>query len=129
MTAVDDAHWAETSALFDQLLDTPPGGRDAQLLRAKASPEAKQQVARMLAALDNPSSFLDQPPQLPGAVDPAEAYSSLDSGTAVGAFLVERLIGRGGMGEVYLAHRAGADFEQQVALKLLRPEAISNRVQ
>ncbi|MEP6908305.1 MAG: serine/threonine-protein kinase, partial [Pseudoxanthomonas sp.] len=129
MTTVDDAHWAETSALFDQLLDTPLGARDALFQRAKASPETKRRVAQMLATLDDTSSFLDQPPQLQGATNPAEEYSSLASGTAVGAFVVERLIGRGGMGEVYLAHRSGSDFSQHVALKLLRPEAISNRVQ
>jgi tetratricopeptide (TPR) repeat protein/predicted Ser/Thr protein kinase len=41
----------------------------------------------------------------------------------VGPFRIDRLIGRGGAGEVYLAHRTGAGFEQQVAIKLLRPEA------
>ncbi|MEO6104150.1 MAG: serine/threonine-protein kinase, partial [Pseudoxanthomonas sp.] len=129
MTGMDDAQWAEASALFDQLIDAPAGGRDALLLRAKASPGVKQQVASMLAALDKTSSILDQPPQLQGGADRAEAYSSLASGTAVGAFVVERLIGRGGMGEVYLAQRSASDFTQQVALKLIRPEAISNRVQ
>lgn len=50
------------------------------------------------------------------------AYSSLQAGTIVGPFRIDRLIGRGGMGEVYLSMRANTDFEQRVALKLLRPE-------
>lgn len=55
---------------------------------------------------------------------PAEAgYSSLLPGQVVGSFTIDRLIGRGGMGEVYAAHRTAADFDQRVALKLLRPEA------
>lgn len=62
---------------------------------------------------------LSAPPDLPTAPE----YSSLDAGVVIGGFRVERLIGRGGMGEVYLAHRDGADFDQRAALKLLRPEA------
>ena len=37
----------------------------------------------------------------------------------VGAYQIDRLIGRGGMGAVYLAHRADGNFEQQVAIKLI----------
>jgi serine/threonine protein kinase len=37
----------------------------------------------------------------------------------VGAYEIERLIGRGGNGVVYLAHRADGNFEQQVAIKLI----------
>ena len=37
----------------------------------------------------------------------------------VGAYEIDRLIGRGGMGAVYLAHRADGSFDQQVAIKLI----------
>lgn len=37
----------------------------------------------------------------------------------VGAYEIDRLIGRGGMGAVYVAHRADGNFEQQVAIKVL----------
>ena len=37
----------------------------------------------------------------------------------VGAYEIDRLIGRGGMGAVYVAHRADGNFEQQVAIKLI----------
>jgi hypothetical protein len=37
----------------------------------------------------------------------------------VGAYEIDRLLGRGGMGAVYLAHRADGQFEQQVAIKLI----------
>ncbi|MEZ4425207.1 MAG: tetratricopeptide repeat protein [Gemmatimonadota bacterium] len=43
------------------------------------------------------------------------------SGTRIGAYALEALIGRGGMGEVYRARRADAHYEQQVAIKLMRP--------
>ncbi len=45
------------------------------------------------------------------------------TGTTVGDFQVERLIGRGGMGEVYLATQVS--LNRPVALKVLRPDVMA----
>ncbi|MHB1558369.1 MAG: serine/threonine-protein kinase [Isosphaeraceae bacterium] len=45
------------------------------------------------------------------------------SGTTLGDFQVERLLGRGGMGEVYLATQLS--LNRPVALKVLRPEVLA----
>jgi len=37
----------------------------------------------------------------------------------IGPYLIDRLLGRGGMGAVFLAHRADGQFEQDVAIKLI----------
>jgi tetratricopeptide (TPR) repeat protein len=37
----------------------------------------------------------------------------------VGNYQIDRLLGRGGMGAVYLGHRVDGQFEQQVAIKLI----------
>jgi serine/threonine protein kinase/tetratricopeptide (TPR) repeat protein len=42
-------------------------------------------------------------------------------GNRVGAYVLNREIGRGGMGTVYLAARADGYFEKEVAIKLLNP--------
>jgi serine/threonine protein kinase/tetratricopeptide (TPR) repeat protein len=42
-------------------------------------------------------------------------------GKRVGAYVLSREIGRGGMGTVYLAARADGYFEKEVAIKLLNP--------
>src|SRR5262249_36115593 len=41
-------------------------------------------------------------------------------GQRVGAWRLARELGRGGMGTVYLAERVDADFEQRVAIKMVR---------
>jgi len=45
--------------------------------------------------------------------------SDLPSRRHVGPYEIDRLLGRGGMGAVYLAHRDDGNFEQQVAIKLI----------
>lgn len=45
----------------------------------------------------------------------------LEPGTLVGDWRVGKLLGRGGSSMVYLAERADGQFEQQVALKIVRP--------
>ncbi len=41
-------------------------------------------------------------------------------GRRMGAYELVRGIGRGGMGEIYLAHRADHEFRKQVAIKVIR---------
>lgn len=49
------------------------------------------------------------------------ADEGLGAGTRIGNYRVERLIGRGGMGEVYLAKRAD-HFQRDVAIKVIRTD-------
>jgi tRNA A-37 threonylcarbamoyl transferase component Bud32 len=46
------------------------------------------------------------------------------TGRVLGDFRVERRLGQGGMGEVYLAHQLSLD--RKVALKVLRPDLLTN---
>jgi serine/threonine-protein kinase len=47
----------------------------------------------------------------------------------IGPYRVLRTLGTGGMGEVYLAERADAEFDQQVAIKVVHGSALSRGVQ
>ncbi len=122
MDGKSSAAWHEVSAWFDRLLDLPPAEREAALQAADVDDGVRAQVRRLLKALDDRPAFLETPAAAEAA--PAVEYSSLAAGERIGAFRIDRLIGRGGMGEVYLAQRVDADFRQQVALKLLRPESV-----
>src|SRR5271169_3096419 len=52
-------------------------------------------------------------------LDPDARPDSLLQRKRVGPYQVDSLLGRGGMGAVYLAHRADGQFEQKVAIKLI----------
>jgi len=117
------AQWAQIQATFDDLVDVPREERTRRLkMLEDRSVAAKVQLLFDASAAQG---ILDGAAPPLGAPQSALTYSSLTPGECVGGFEIERLIGRGGMGEVYLAHRRSSDFEQRVALKLLRPEAVA----
>ena len=63
-----------------------------------------------------------------GAEEDADAVLDL-AGERVGPYRIVRSLGRGGMGEVFLAERADEQFQQQVAIKLVRRGLLSRHVQ
>jgi non-specific serine/threonine protein kinase/serine/threonine-protein kinase len=81
-------------------------------------PPLRAEVERLLAAHDRAGSFIDTP-----AVNGMARLESAGEGwigQRVGAYRIVREIGRGGMGAVYLAERADGQYEQRVALKLIK---------
>lgn len=122
MTASDADVEAQVLAWFERALDQPAPAR-AAWLAAQALPAAiDARVRRLIAADDSlgtgASDFLDAP-----AVASAGAgfLAFPQAGDRVGAWRLDRELDAGGMGVVFLAHRDDARFEQQVALKLVRP--------
>jgi eukaryotic-like serine/threonine-protein kinase len=51
------------------------------------------------------------------------------SGNRIGQYLILRSLGIGGMGEVYLAERADQQFQQRVAIKVVRGGVLARNVQ
>src|SRR5579863_6459196 len=68
------------------------------------------------------SEGTDSPPTGPQHIDTGSdlgpAASGLRPGDAIGPYELIRLIGEGGMAEVWLARRADGAFKREVALKL-----------
>jgi serine/threonine protein kinase len=56
---------------------------------------------------------------------PVEVHAPKMMGDRIGPYRVLRTLGAGGMGEVYLAERADAQFEQQVAIKVVHGGALA----
>jgi len=78
------------------------------------------------AELEADSSLSGTEVQCPNCSSPMTAPAAeVGPGVTLGGFQVERKIGSGGMGEVYLATQLSLD--RQVALKVLRPELTRDR--
>ena len=106
--------------LFADSLALPEAARASFLQRSCGDDaDLRDEVAQLLRLHDAPGA-LDVPPHSPKT---PVLQPSLATGTCLGPWRIEKLIGRGGMGEVYAAIRADGAFEQRVALKLLRYEA------
>jgi len=56
----------------------------------------------------------------------AETYSP---GDRIGPYQVRRVLGQGGMGEVYLCERADEQYQKQVAIKLVSRGVLSRQIQ
>ncbi len=112
---------AALEAVFHQVLDGTPAERAALLQQLRADqPALHAEVLALLAAHETPGP-LDALGELVGGTgEPAPASFPLPE--RIGAYRVVELIARGGMGSVYLAQRADGQFEQRVALKLVRSD-------
>jgi eukaryotic-like serine/threonine-protein kinase len=122
MTAVDsrspDGRWDRIQTLFEEALGRPPGERAAFLAEECAGePDLHAELDSLLAAHERAGDFLSEPGV--EGLTPVEPDRSLE-GTLLGPWRILSLLGRGGMGAVYLAERADGEYERQVALKLVK---------
>jgi TolB-like protein/tetratricopeptide (TPR) repeat protein len=109
-TPLTAERWRKIESVFQQAVGLDESTRPQVLARlCERDHELREEVAAMLAAADREN--ISAPKSQPRAIDLA--------GRRVGNYRLDRLLGQGGMGSVYLASRADGQFEQQVAVKLL----------
>ena len=117
---MEKVRWQQIEQIFAEATDQPAALRETFLDHAcGADSDLRHELDELLRAHDT-VGVLDGGIASPSA---SPLIASLPLGTQVGHWLIENLIGRGGMGEVYSVRRADAAFEQHAALKLLRYEA------
>ena len=106
--------------LFHELADLSPAAREQYFARHGVDQQTRREVEELLAFDPSASGLLQRDIELAAQ----RALGHLDRvGQRCGPYRLVRLIGRGGMGAVYLADRADGEVSQQVAVKLLRPGA------
>ncbi len=117
--------WAKVDRLLNHVLALPLTDRLAfvQQQTVNDSP-LRDEVLGLLAAFETRGDLLDR--SALDLVSRPVATTDLAPGHAIGTYRVLALLGRGGMGEVYRAERADGQFDQQVALKLLRRDSIEH---
>lgn len=115
---MDTNTWDRIEAAFSGALELPEDERAAYVRTAcHGDPLLVAEVEAMLAAHPDGAALRVERVLL-GAGDAPEADRR---GQRIGPWRLERQIGRGGMGEVWLAARADGQYEQPAALKLVRP--------
>jgi serine/threonine protein kinase/Flp pilus assembly protein TadD len=113
-SALDPERRARIEALFDAALELPGAERAGFVARQAGEDELlRDQVLALLGAHEQ-TGLLDHP--LPPLVPPAPP-------PMIGPWRLIELLGRGGMGEVWLAERADGQYRQRAAVKLLHPGA------
>ena len=119
---MDRELWKQIDALLEQALEQPPEQREAFVIAAcEANTVLRDEVLSLLKAQSQASHFMER-----SAINIAARALAHDSnittiaslvGHEIETYRVEKLLGAGGMGEVYLARDAKLD--RMVALKIL----------
>lgn len=121
MPSITPERWLQLGPLLDVALELPVRERSAWLaaLRARAPDDARD-LEQLLGA--DGTSWLETGHRT--RVLGRMAASPAEAGAVLGAWRLERTLGRGGMGTVWLATRADGRFAGNAAVKLLHPSLI-----
>lgn len=121
MTSSSDDIDIKALALFEGSLDQPAHSR-ADWIRQQAKEDTKMR--------DKALGYLSHDQSAGGMIGTGGAlHETLDDTVMpdqIGAYKITGLIGRGGMGAVYRGERASGDFDHDVAIKVVRPGALSD---
>lgn len=114
-------NWTTIKEILQRVINLAPAERAAYFEKSGLPSEVKAEVASLLAVEENSRDFMSV--SAGGlAKDFFEPGVEGIAGQRVGAYEIERELGQGGMGAVYLARRADGKFEQTAAIKMLKRE-------
>ncbi len=120
---LDAELWRRVADIFSHAVELEPGRRENYLNSACGDDAALLEYVKDLLRADaTVETFVERTivnTVREAFVDDASRSEQM-TGQMIGPYQVERLLGSGGMGMVYLARRADEQFDQQVAIKLGR---------
>lgn len=108
--------WRKIESLFTEAAALDPAERKRYLdERCAGDPALLRELQTLLDAGDEAEGYFGELARRAGLT----SLSSDAAGRVVGAYRLLHLLGRGGMGSVYLAERADLQFQKRVAIKLV----------
>ncbi len=114
--------WRQVRRLFDAAVELEGDQRGEFLARACARNDSLlAEVELLLRSHEAAGSFIEEP-------FVHLTLDGVDEVRRIGPYAVERTLGQGGMGTVYLASRADDEYQRQVAIKVLRRELDSEEL-
>ena len=119
LTTMNPERWQRIEELFGALVDHSEAERDNYLTRVCDDDEELRLEVLSLLARDTSEDFIMDPIASAALSFTAKPKDDL-TGERVGPYRVMRLVGRGGMGAVYEAERDDEQFQQQVAIKIIK---------
>ena len=118
--------WQQVQKIFQAAIETHPDKRAAYLTSSCAGDEElRQEVESLLSSDAQGLSFIDGPALQVAASLLASDQPHLTEGQRIGHYEIAGLIGRGGMGEVYLAK--DKRLNRRIALKVLPSDSTRDR--
>src|SRR5262245_45008676 len=130
-----DRHlWTRVKTVAADAWDRPAEHRATYVATVCAGEEAlAREVLSLLGAMEDVGGRFETPAlAMPdahlAATQTLDAEGTTWIGERIGAWTLVREIGHGGMGTVYLAERADAEFTQRAAIKVVRGVAHDRRL-
>ena len=117
--------WRQVEEIFQAAVELGPEERAQYVSQACAQDSTlKRDVETLLSQNENAGDLLEDPLYGATVMNQLELLATDDDdpmiGRRLGAYRIEREIGRGGMGAVYEAVRADNEFKKRVAIKLVK---------
>ena len=111
---------APVEELFHRVADLPSAAREQYFAAHSIDDDTRREVEALIAAEPGAAALLEHDI----GVAAGRALPRLDDGGRLcGPYRLLEVVGRGGMGAVYIAERVDGEVRQRVAVKLLPPGA------
>jgi non-specific serine/threonine protein kinase/serine/threonine-protein kinase len=126
MAAINRTEFKE---IFDAAVNLPRLDRAMYLAaRCAGNEELRSEIEKLVAADEAAGNFLESSPFNESGREFASIRGRSFIGQKLGAYYIEREIGTGGMGTVFLALRELGDLRQQVAIKIVHQGAQAKEI-